>query len=86
MWENWLKNNRNTKKEPVFLRIPFKNYIELTKDLGYESELFLLPMVMISEDEEVEFREIVEDIIANFNIQKSCEKQIVEIIVNNCLS
>lgn len=66
--------------------IPFKNYIELTKYLCYDSKLFLLPMVVISEDEKVEFREIVEDIIANSNIQRSCAKQIVEIIVNNCLA
>ena len=66
--------------------IPIDEYIKLTKDLCYENKLFLLPMVEVKEYEETKFREIVGLIISNFNIKKSCEKQIVEIIINNCLS
>lgn len=66
--------------------IPIDKYIELTKDLCYENKLFLLPMVEIKAYEETKFREIVGIIISNFNIKKSCQKQIVEIIINNCLS
>jgi len=66
--------------------IPIDEYIELTRDLCYENKLFLLPMVEVKEYEEMKLREIVGHVISNFNIKKSCEKQIVEIIINNCLS
>ena len=66
--------------------IPVDEYIKLTKDLCYENKLFLLPMVEVKEYEETKFREIVELIISNFSIKKCCEKQIVEIIISNCLS
>ncbi len=66
--------------------IPIDEYIELTKDLCYENKLFLLPMVEVKEYEEKKFREIVGFIISNLNIKKSCEKQVVEIIISNCLS
>ena len=66
--------------------IPMDEYIELTKDLCYENKLFLLPMVEVKEYDETKFREIVEIIISKFNIKKSCEKQIIGIIINNCLS
>ena len=65
--------------------IPMDEYVELTKDLCYESKLFLLPMVEVKKFEETKFREMVGLIISNFNVKKSCEKQIVEIIINNCL-
>lgn len=66
--------------------IGMNKYMELTKDLTYESKLFLLPMVMSKEDEKEKFKEIVLEIINYFKINKNCENQVVEIIVNNCLS
>ena len=61
-------------------------YMEFTKDLGCECELLLLPMVEVKEHEVAKFREILLSIISNFDIKKSCEKQIIEIIINNGMS
>ena len=65
--------------------ISFNEYIDLTRDLSYETKLFLLPMVGVKECDMLQFREIVESIIGYFEILKSCKKQIVEITMNNCL-
>lgn len=65
--------------------VSFSKYLDLTEGLSYESQLFLLPMVEVKECEKIKFKEIVENIISKLNIEKSCEKQIVEIIINNCL-
>lgn len=66
--------------------ISFAEYCELTRNLGYENKLLLLPIVIVDEDEEAEFRKCVELILSNFNVRKSCLEPVVEIIVNNCMA
>ena len=65
--------------------ITMDEYMDLTNNLPYETKLFLLPMVSIKECETAKFRNIIELIISNYKIKKNCKKQIVEIILNNCL-
>ena len=64
--------------------IPFDEYIELTKNLDYYKQLFLLPMASVEEEEKAKFREIIMPIISKCGVEKSDEKIIVEIIVDNC--
>ena len=66
--------------------ITYKEYKELTKDLSPEKKLFLLPMVEITENEKTEFYKLVSMVLLNNNISSDCKNQIVEIIVNNCLT
>ena len=66
--------------------ITFKEYTELTKDLSLEKKLFLLPMVEVNENETTEFSELLSMLLSNYSISSSCKNQIIEIIINNCLT